>query len=367
MAVYLNGNEVEESQALASAAELLDRANLPLIAGLMTDIAGAEAALTLAEEIGGVIDHAGGDGMARANRLMREAGSNPVSLGELRNRSDLVVVLGKKPLETDPDLLEKIFPAKQSLPRPGAEPRRLVTTGAKPMALPDTVETKSIDIRKVDLTTAVGMLAAAVHEHPFGDPKKALPQALLELAGHLREAAFSVFVYSPDELDEPVLHVILDMIRRLCDKTRSGLYTVPVPGNGDGVNLCSVWTCGLPVRTSFAHGDPVHDAWQFDACRMIADLEADALVWIDAFGKGKESAPTGVPTIALATPGTVKPKDADIVIEVATPGVDHGAALYLPEISGIGMVKATGAGSGLPSVASVLAALSDRLKTTEAA
>lgn len=367
MAVYLNGNEVEESQALASAAELLDRANLPLIAGLMTDVAGAEAALTLAEEIGGVIDHAGGGGLARANRLMREAGSNPVSLGELRNRSDLVIVLGKGPLEADPNLLEKIFPGEQKLPRPGAEPRRLITLGCKPKTLPDTVETTAIDIRKVDLPTAIAMLGAAVRHHPFGDPNKTLPKALSEAAERFHEAAFSVFVYSPAELDEPVLHTVLDMVRSLCDKTRAGTYTVPVHGNGDGVNLCSVWTCGLPVRTSFAHGDPEHDAWRYAAHRMIEDGEADALVWIDAFGEGKAKAPEGVPTLVLAAPGCVKPDAADIVIEVAKPGADHDAALYLPQISGLGMVTPERGRSDLPSVAKVLAELSERLKTTEAA
>ncbi|XSG82724.1 MAG: hypothetical protein ACPW61_02810 [Methyloligella sp. ZOD6] len=367
MAVYLNGNEVEEGQALASAAELLGKAKLPLIAGLMTDVAGAEAALDLAETVGGVIDHAAGGGMARANRLMREAGSTPVSLGEVRNRSDLVIVLGKAPLEADPALLEKIFPAKQKLPRPGAEPRRLITMGCKPKTLPETVETTAIDIRKVDLMTAIGMLAAAIQHHPFGDTRKALPKALAEAAERFREAAFSVFVYSPEELPEPVLHTVLDMVRSLCGKARAGTYTVPVHGNGEGVNLCSVWTCGLPVRTSFAHGNPVHDAWRYDTHRMIEDGEADALLWIDAFGEKKAEAPKGVPTILLANPGTVKPDAADIVIEIAKPGSDHDAALYLPEISGLGMVRASASGSGLPSVAQILGALTDRLNTTEAA
>ena len=35
------------------------------------------------------------------------------------------------------------------------------------------------------------------------------------LAERLRGAAFPVFVYSPSDLDEPVMHVVLDMVRRL--------------------------------------------------------------------------------------------------------------------------------------------------------
>lgn len=369
MAVYVNGAEVKGEEALASATELLARANLPLIAGLMTDVAGAQAALGLAKEIGGVIDHAFGGGLVRANRLMREAGAAPVSLGELRNRSDLVVVLGQAPLEADPGLLEKIFPADQDLPRPGAAPRRLLTMGCKPESLPKAVETTVIDIEKADLVPAIGMLSAAIQHHPFGDRETGLGESLAEAAERFREAAFTVFVYSPDELDEPVLHHVLHMVRSLCEKTRAGTYTVPAPYNGEGVNLCSVWTCGLPVRTSFAGAYPVHDAWRFDANRMIAEGEADALLWIDAFGEGRAEMPQGVPTILLAAQGTVRGDAAEIVIEVAKPAADHDAVLYLAEISGLGTVPGgrQGGRSDLPTVAEVLGALSASLDPAEAA
>ena len=115
---------------LQRAAELLARARLPVFGGLYTDIHGASAALALAETLGGVVDHAASEGIARAARVMRETGTTPASFGEVRNRADKIVIIGKAPLERDPDLLNKLFPGKPGLPRPGKNKREVVLLGA---------------------------------------------------------------------------------------------------------------------------------------------------------------------------------------------------------------------------------------------
>ena len=43
--------------AIAEAARLLGASRLPVIAGLGTDVAGARAAIALAQRLGGVVDH----------------------------------------------------------------------------------------------------------------------------------------------------------------------------------------------------------------------------------------------------------------------------------------------------------------------
>ncbi len=365
MAVYVNGDKVEEQQALTRAAEILGQATLPVIGGLLADISGAQHAIALAEKLGGVFDHAAGEALTRAAKLMRETGATPASLGELRNRADRVVLLGDGPLKADPELLEKIFPEGETLPRPGDSPRELIVIGPKPANVPAGVKLTHIDLGNRALASVIGMLAAAVREKPFGDQNMEPGKSLASAAESLREAAFAVFVYAPIELDEPVLHVVLDTARALCDKTRAGTYTPPAPGNGDGVNLCSVWTCGLPVRTGFLHGDPEHDPWRFSADRLISSGEGDALLWIDAMAGSDAKPPKGAPTVLLSR-SKAAANAADVVIEVAIPGENHDAALYLPGISGIGMVKGKTEAGGLKSVADIVAAISDQVAAREA-
>jgi formylmethanofuran dehydrogenase subunit B len=364
MAMYLKGERAEEASALERAAELLGQARLPVIGGLLTDIAGAEAALALARKLSGVIDHDAGEALTRSTRLMRETGACPASFGEVRNRADIVVLIGDAPLARDPGLINELFPAGEGLPRPGDNPRELVVLGgAKQRGVGD-VEVTALPFEDEDLPTLVGRLAMAVAGRPVSGKAKA-DAKITRLAERLRGAAFPVFVYSAADLEEPVIHVVLDMVRHLCLTTRAATLTLAASGNGDGVNLCSAWTCGLPVRTRFIDGLPEHDPWLYAAARLIDSGEADALLYVDALEAEGATPPRGVPTVLL-TRDHGRRAAAEIVIEVASAARDHDAELYLPRISGIGVVKAAQAGSGAPTVAATLTRIADLVPLAEA-
>lgn len=353
------GEEADVESALERAADLLGRARFPVFGGLFTDIAGASAALTLAQKLGGVIDHAAGDGLMRMSAIMAERGASPASFGEVRNRADVIVIVGDGPLKRDPGLIEKLLPKEKGLPRPGDNKREVIVLGAKPSDVPRRVPLTSIE--SDDLTVLIARLGAAVAER--GDSPDG---RLAAVAARLRDAAFAVFVFDAADLDEAALFTVLDIVRHLSDSTRAATLALAAPGNGDGVNLCSTWTCGLPVRTSFAGTEPAHDAQKFAARRLIEDGEADALVWIDALSESCGHWPEGVPTIVLASEGGGG-KGADILIEVACAGRDHDAALYLSPISGIGVVRATQPNASKPTVASILDGIGELIDARRAA
>lgn len=341
--------------ALDRAADLLAQARLPVFGGLFTDVNGAAAALALAQKLGGVIDHAASSGTSKAARVMRETGSTPASLGEVRNRADTVVLIGDGPRERDSKLLEKLFPAK-SLPRPGDNKRELIVIRAKKGKTPKGVRTMELD-GKHALPDLVALLGAAARELPFEIRDAALAKKVLSAGKRLRESAFVVFVYDPAELEEPVLHTVLETVRHLVKSTRAATLSMSAPGNGDGVNLCSIWTCGLPMRTSFAGGAPENNMWAFEAERLLKSGEADALVWIDALDGAEASPPTrafrGIPAVVLSSKPVKAGRD-DVVIEVGAAAADHDAEIYLPPIAGIGVVKASSGASKKPTVADVL-------------
>jgi formylmethanofuran dehydrogenase subunit B len=338
--------------ALERAAELLARARLPVIGGLFTDIDGASAALALAEKLGGVIDHAASEGLSRAARVTRETGVAPASFGEVRNRADTIVVIGEGPLARDPELLAKLFPGEPGLPRPGDNKRELILLGADKPKTPKGVPVTAIN-GKATVPELVALLAASVREGRFDLRDKALAAKIEKAGARLRDSAFAVFVYDPAEIEEPVMHTVLEAIRHLIKTTRAATMTIAAPGNGEGVNLCSTWTCALPVRTSFARDIPENDMWAYDTERLLKSGEADALVWIDALDGESADRPKGAPAIVLSSRPT-RAGRGDIVIEVGAAGSDHDAALYLPPIAGIGVVKAKSADKSKPTVAEVL-------------
>ena len=340
---------------LQRAADLLAQARLPVFGGLFTDVNGAAAALALAQKLGGVVDHAASSGTSRAARVMRETGSTPASFGEVRNRADTVVLIGDGPRERNADLLQELFPDK-NLPRPGDNKRELIVVGTKKGKTPSGIRTTEID-GKHALPELVALLAAATREMPFDMRDAALGKKVLSAGKRLRESAFAVFVYDPAEIEEPVLHTVLETVRHLVKTTRAATLAMSAPGNGEGVNLCSIWTCGLPVRTSFAGETPENNMWAFETERLLKSGEADALVWIDALDGAEAAPPTrafrGIPSVVLSSKPVKAGRD-DVVVEVGAAVADHDADVYLPPISGIGTVKAASADSSKPTVADVL-------------
>jgi formylmethanofuran dehydrogenase subunit B len=366
MAVHAMSGKTGQADALERAAQVLGRARLPVIGGLLTDIAGAAAAIALAQKLDGVIDHAAGDGLARATQIMHETGGCPASLGEARNRADFIVLVGASPLKRDPKLLDTLFPKEAGLPRPGNNARELILLGCEAPSVPASIPVTKVAPGSVDLPTLVSMLSAALHDHRTGADGGETEAKLTAIAERLRTGAFPVFVISPCDLDEHVLRTVLGMVRHLCLTTRAATLSLPAPGNGDGVNLCSAWTCGVPVRTRFTHGLPEHDPWRYAAKRLIESGEADALLWVDALAMGDAQRPHGVPTVVLSATGDAAATTGDVVIKVGRPGRDHDAALYLSEIAGIGMVKATRPNPDAPTVAEVITGISQRIGSREA-
>ncbi|MGH6867008.1 MAG: hypothetical protein ACREDO_12790 [Methyloceanibacter sp.] len=357
-------NSDAESE-LRRAAELLARARLPVFGGLQTDIAGAAAAIALAQKLGGVVDHAEGESLSRASRLMRETGAAPASFGEVRNRADIVIIIGKRPLERDPDLAAKLFPKEKGLPRPGRNKRSLILLSTGEVSLTGRVPAVEVG-GKTPLPDLVAMLSARVRQNRIEIADRKMRGVLDDLAETLRNAAFAVFVCDPAELDVPVLYTILEMARQLGVTTRASVLSLAPPGNGEGVNLCCTWTCALPVRTSFAREIPEHNAWTFAAERLIENGEADALIWIDALEGAGAGRPRGVPTVVLAT-NAAAGEGGDIAIDVACAGRDHDAALYLPAISGIGIIAAGKPNGEKPTVAAALNRIGELIDGREAA
>ena len=85
---WIGGKPVPLEAAIAEAARLLAASRLPVIAGLGTDIAGARAAVALAERIGGVVDHMHSDATLRDVGVLREAGAFVTTPNEARLRGD---------------------------------------------------------------------------------------------------------------------------------------------------------------------------------------------------------------------------------------------------------------------------------------
>src|ERR1700723_4486361 len=127
-AASIDGAPVSLDAAVEGAALLLARSRQPLIAGLGADIDGARAAIALAEQVGGVIDHRHSAALLRDLDCLRETGVMLTTPGEARVRADVVLLVGDGLMQTSSHLSERLL-------RPPARPegadvkRRMVWLG----------------------------------------------------------------------------------------------------------------------------------------------------------------------------------------------------------------------------------------------
>ncbi|PPC91514.1 MAG: formylmethanofuran dehydrogenase subunit B, partial [Methylobacter sp.] len=90
----INGKASTLSEAAQKAAELLKNTHQPVIGGCATDVNGMRALLALADRSGAVIDNINFSDARRNLLVMQDTGWINTTLAEIKNRCDLLLVVG---------------------------------------------------------------------------------------------------------------------------------------------------------------------------------------------------------------------------------------------------------------------------------
>lgn len=342
----IDGRPVTLEAAVAQAAKMLAASRLPVFAGLGTDIAGARAAIALAERVGGVIDHMHSDALLHDIAVMREAGAYMTTPNEARLHGDTLLLVGPGLIGAWPELEARLLSAPLA-PEIGGERRVLWLCPGK-----GTMPAGVKGVGHGELLVQLALLGGCI-----GRRLAKVPKAISELARALQAARFGVAVWSAATIDELTIEMLLGLVDDLNNTTRfSGLPLAP-PDNAIGVTQTSGWMTGFPPRTTFGRGYPEHDPWRFDARRVIEDGEADCAVWISAYGPAQPSWHTQVPTITLASG---EPAPSGVHIQVGWPTLDHDSVAYDPRTGTLVAHVATRR-TEVPSVAAVIARIAAAL------
>ena len=188
---------------------------------------------------------------------------------------------------------------------------------------------------------------------------------LLAIADQLRAAKYGVVTWAAGALSysqaELTVQMLSDMIKEINDQnTRcSGLPLAGKEGDQTANQVCG-WTTGYPARTRFSRGYPEYDPFLNDSRVLLANGEADVLVWVQAFNVNATPPVTDLPTIVVGRSGMTFTKEPEIFIPVGTPGIDHaGHAYRMDNVVAIRLKKLRN--SNLPSTADVLNAIEQAL------
>jgi formylmethanofuran dehydrogenase subunit B len=368
----IDGSAATLDDALARSTQLLKESNSPLFTGLATDVNGMRSLLAIADRCGGTLDHLNGDALFRNLRVLQDSGWFTTTFTEVRNRADLVVLIGDQSLQRFPRLLDRLVLPNSSLFTETRQ-RKIVLLGAwthdtLPSALAS-LNPLLIPAGMDQLSDAIALLRGLIAGKTVSPERLGKPvgDALRQLADWLKQAKYSVISWSAAELDiahaELTIQGMAELVKELNETTRSA--ALPLAGSLADItcNQVCTWQLGYPLRTRLQRGYPEHDPilnrWQ----DLLVRGESDLLIWVSSLSPEQIPPHAEIPAIVLGHPGMKLDKPPSVYIPVGVPGVDHRGHWYRSDsVCPLPLGKMRE--SHLPSVANLMEQIDARLKST---
>lgn len=365
------GQAVSLKEAITQAARLLKTALQPVIGGCATDVNGMRGLLALADRTGAVIDNMNFSA-ARNNFLaLQDSGWMNTTLAEVKNRCDLLLVVGTDLEAFAPRFFERYLWNAESMFVADTSLRKVIYLGKAPSGTastaPDGQKAQVVECALNDLPEVVAVLRALVKGRLIKAERVAgiAISDLQAIAEALKQAKYGVVTWAAGALAysqaELTVQTLSEMVKDINNHTRcSGLPLAGKEGDQTANQVCG-WTTGYPARTRFSKGYPEYDPYLYDSSIMLNNGEADALIWVNAFNVRSVPPVTDLPSIVVGRSGMTFSKEPDVFIPVGTPGIDHaGHAYRMDNVVAIRLKKLRD--SGLPSTAEVLNAIEQALK-----
>lgn len=360
------GHPVALEDAVTKAAALLRASRLPLFGGLATDVEGIRGLMALADRAGAVVGHALSTAQYRNYRVLQSTGWVTTTLTEVRNRADLIIIVGTDAHALHPRFFERIVSAEETMFPELAGKRTVVFIGkgldASPAVGPRIKGVVKIDCENDRVGEVIAALRSRLKGHPVPSASVAgVPLAAIDdLVNRCHNADYGVFIWAPPSLDYPnadlTVQAICDTIRDMTPTQRfAGLSLGGDEGATSAAAVCS-WQSGYPLRVSFASGKPHYDPERYSIPKMLAAGEGDLLLWTASITPDIAVPDTMLPLIVLGTPGLALPRQPDVFIPVGTAGVDHSGRMIRVD-SVVTLPLKDLKRSSLPSVAAVAQAM----------
>jgi formylmethanofuran dehydrogenase subunit B len=343
-AALIDNQACDPEAAFARAAEGLRGARYPLIYGLSRSTTeGQRAACALADRLGATIDTTASTGHAPSILALQQVGESTCTLGEVKNRADLVVFWGSDPVATHPRHLERysVDPVGRWVPN-GRAGRKLVVVDEQET---ETAKLADLFVRvpQEQNWEALWELRLRCRERETGPRADARPSAdafsplLLKLAELIRAAKCGVFFFggglTRGRLAHRAVEALLQLVTDLNDRGRFYARRMRRYGDVAGADSVLVWQTGYPFGVNLSRGHPRYNPGEFTGPEMLARGEPDACILVGSetvadFPPEALAHLRRIPVIALDPPGAEPPVPAQVRFTTAVYGVHKPGTAY---------------------------------------
>ena len=252
------GKTVAPDVALADAAKLLGRAQRPLVY-LAPDISceTQRAAVAIADRLGALLDSPTAE-IAAGILASQRRGRAAATLGEIRQRADLVVFWGVDPADRYPRYASRYAVDPPGLQAPdGRKSRRVVAVDVGPSRGAADADER-VTIAPEDEIDALAFMRAVVLGRAVGDGT--LARVATGLATRMMRSRYVALVHDAEPSPRgPPLHpdtgeALIALAQALNGPARCALSSLRAGGNRSGADAVATWQTGFPFAVDFAPG-----------------------------------------------------------------------------------------------------------------
>ncbi len=351
------GNPASLEQALQAAANLLQTSRFPLLLTTGAAVAETRAMLAVAKKIQATVDLVGSAARLDTLHAWQTQRIHQTTLSELRQRADVVCVMGEGFAEKMPYFYRDFIAPKPQF----SEQRRVVFIG-KTAPFENNLHlyyelTQFPQILAILLALLKGKtLEKSVYELPEF-PK------ILQLLELFKTANYGVITWLNAGLGENAdltQSIIYQLIAYLSKTQRvTALSLIDNPENITFTQV-STWRTGFPFRYQFTTQGVLADNWKYDGARILAKQESDVVLFVGDFSKNTMDF-NQVPAIVFDNSGKAAANHAAVWIPVGKTGIDYAGQLFRADQGSVMNLNAAQENVTLPNLVALLRELYTKL------
>ncbi|NOY40979.1 MAG: formylmethanofuran dehydrogenase subunit B [Planctomycetes bacterium] len=330
---------VGQSEAVAEAAKILGASRAPLVYGLSTSSTpGQRAACRLADQLGATIDTTASTCHAPSILAVQAVGESTSSLGEVRNRADVVVYWGSNPLKSHPRHLERYVESPGMFVPGGRSDRQLIVVDVQRTATADVAD-QFVEVTAgsdFDVLWALRSILKGVElkEQSVGG---VLREELLSLAETFRSCRYGAMFFglglTRHGVPQANVEALLRLVTDLNHHTRFIARRMRIPGDVAGADSVLCWQTGFPFSVNLSRGYPRYNPGEYTANNLLEQNEVDCVVLVGSEGVEKLSPLARqhlaqIPTIVLDNPGVECALAATVHFTTAIYGIHRAGTAY---------------------------------------
>jgi formylmethanofuran dehydrogenase subunit B len=370
----MDGREATTEEAVEVAAQILAQARYPMIYGLSDTTCEAQRqAVAIADLLGANIGTTTEVCHGPSGIAFQSVGESTATLGEIKNRADLVIYWGGNPAESHPRHFTKyaVTPKGMFIPN-GKKDRTVVLVDVRrtPSAPVADILIQVKPRRDFELLWALRALVKGRRVDPLVEEITGVSLATMQdLVERMKNCRYGVLFFGMGLTMTRGRHFNSGALLALATDLNEFTHFVakPVRGHGNvtGADNVLSWQTGFPFAINFSRGYPRFNPGEFTAVDLLARGEADALLVISSdpasnFPQAAIEAMRRIPVIVLDPKFSHTAELARVAFTTATYGINTAGTVY--RMDDVPITLRPAFDSPYPSDEEVLTQIKNRLK-----